>query len=112
MDKDNRAAKNFYSAIRRFSEKAKTWDKDAVFYETKPDERFDLSLVSRRVYGTPDEFLAVAASASIDTFDQPLEQKTIVLPSRSALLRIKRETGFESVYDLRENGSPVWLNED
>lgn len=111
IDKDTRAAAAFYRAVRKFSERAKEWDSNAVFYEIKPDERFDLSLVSRRVYGRRDEFLAVMAAAGIDSFDQPLEQKTIALPSDGELLRIKRETGFESIAELREDYAPMWAEE-
>lgn len=112
MDKDTRAAAAFYREVRRVAEKAKDWDTDVIFYTTKPDEMYDLTLVSRRVYGYPDEYLAVMAAAGIDTVDQPLTQRRIVLPSTANLMRIKRRTGFESRDSLREDHAPVWADEE
>jgi len=108
IDQDTRAASAFYRAVRAFAENAKPWDTDVVFYETKPDEAFDLSLVSRRVYGRRDEYLAVMAAAGLDSFDQELTQKRIALPVEAKLTQLKRRTGFESISDLREDFAPVW----
>lgn len=112
IDKDTRAAAAFFREIMAFAENAKIWDQNAIFYETKPDEKFDLSLVSARVYGRRDEYLAVMAAAGLDTFDQELPQKRIVLPDDATLMRIKRKTGFESQAELREDFSPVWRTEE
>jgi len=109
LDQDTRAAKDFYREVRKFAESVQPWDTAVIFYETKPDERHDLTLVSKRVYGRRDEFLAVMAAAGIDTIDQPLPQKRIALPNEGQLLAIKRRTGFESVADLREDGAPMWM---
>jgi len=111
LDQDTRAAKAFYREMRKFAERVKPWDTTAIFYETKPDEIYDLTLVSRRVYGRRDEFLAVMAAAGIDTVDCPLPQKRIALPNEGQLLSIKRRTGFESVADLREGGAPTWAQD-
>lgn len=108
LDQDTRAAKSFYREVRKFSESAKPWDTTAIFYETKPDEMFDLTLVSQRVYGRRDEYLAVMAAAGIDSIDQPLLQKRIAFPNEGQLIAIKRRTGFESIANLRENGAPIW----
>lgn len=110
IDTDTRAAAAFFREVRKFALSAKQWDRNAIFYETKPDEAYDLSLVSRRVYGRRDEYLCVMAAAGIDSFDQALPQKVIVLPSERELIRIKRKTGFESQADLRENYAPLWLD--
>lgn len=108
LDQDTRAAKAFYREVRKFAESAKPWDATAIFYETKPDEALDLTLVSVRVYGRRDEFLAVMAAAGLDTIDQPMPQKRIVLPNDGQLFAIKRRTGFESIAGYRENGAPTW----
>ena len=108
LDKDTTAAKSFYREVRAFAERAKPWDFNVVWYETKPDEAYDLTLVSRRVYGRRDEFLAVMEAAGLDGVDQPLQQKRIALPSDGELLSIKRRTGFESIDDFREGGAPIW----
>jgi len=110
LDQDTRAAKSFYREVRKFAERTKAWDAAAIFYETKPDEMYDLSLVSQRVYGRRDEYLAVMAAAGLNTVDQALPQKRIVLPNEGRLLGIKRQTGFESIDDLRVNFVPFWAD--
>lgn len=107
-DVDSQAAKDFYREVRLFSERTKGWQV-AIFHEVLPDEAWDATLVSRRVYGRRDEFLAVMAAAGIDGVDQPLPMRTLVLPTEAQLYVIKRKTGFESVYDYREDGKPVWV---
>lgn len=112
IDADPRAAAAFYREVRRFAERAKPWSTNVVFYVTKPDEVYDLSLVSRRVYGRRDEFLAVQAAAGLDSFDQPLPQKQIRLPNENELANIKRKTRFESRASLRRDFAPSWLDPD
>jgi hypothetical protein len=109
IDFDTQAARRFYGEVRKFAERTKPWQ-PAIFYETHPDEIWDLTLVSQRVYGRRDEHLAVMAAAGIDSVDQPLKQKRLVLPTEQQLNLIKRRTGFESIADLREDRKPVWLN--
>lgn len=107
IDNNSTAAKNFYKEVRRFSETTKLWEQ-AIFYETKPDEVNDITLVSQRVYGRRDEYLAVMASAGLDMVDQPLTQRRLILPTEGQLYAIKRRTGFESVSGNREDFSPTW----
>lgn len=101
LSEDTRSAKGFYREIRNFAERAQPWDSSVIWYETKPDERFDLSLVSSRVYGRRDEFFAVLAAAGLDSFDQPLTERMIALPNDFRLNQIKRANNFESVAALR-----------
>jgi hypothetical protein len=110
IDLNPQAAKNFYREVRRFAERTRPWQ-EAIFYDVQPDERWDLTLVSKRVYGRRDEYLAVLAAAGLDMFDQGLTQKRLVLPSEAQLNIIKRKTGFESIADLREDFAPIWLDE-
>ncbi len=110
LDQDTRAAKSFYREVRKFAESVKPWDTTAIYYETKPDEALDLTLVSQRVYGRRDEYLTVMAAAGLDSIDQPLPQKRIVLPNEGQLIAIKRRVGFESIADLREAGAPSWAS--
>lgn len=109
-DKNTTAAKDFYKEVRTFAERTKTWQ-TAIFYQIKPDEKHDVTLISARVYGRRDEYLAVMAAAGIDTIDQPIPQKMIVLPTEGQLYAIKRRTGFESIASLRENFAPTWAEE-
>lgn len=101
LESDTRSAKDFYREIRKFAERAQPWHHGVIWYETKPDERFDLSLVSARVYGRRDEYLAVLAAAGLDSFDQPLTERMIALPSEFRLTQIKRAARFESISGLR-----------
>jgi hypothetical protein len=107
-DINSQAARAFYREIRMFAERTKPWQ-TAIFYETKPDERWDLTLVSLRVYGRRDEYLTIMAAAGIDVFEQELKQKQLVLPTESQLAAIKRKYGFESLSNLREDFKPVWI---
>ena len=86
----------FYRAVREFAVTSPVWDSRRVNYQTLPDEEFDLTLVSQRVYGNRREHLAVLAAAGLDTYDQRLEQRIIILPSPAYLEEIKRATGFVS----------------
>ncbi|MGZ8220043.1 MAG: hypothetical protein ACXWT0_00195 [Methylobacter sp.] len=108
-DVNSQAAKNLYREVRAFSERTKGWDV-AVFHDVLPDELWDATLVSQRVYGRRDEFLVVMAAAGIDTVDQPLPQRQIILPTEGQLYTLKRRSGFESLDDYRENGKPTWDN--
>lgn len=89
------SASRFYRAVRQFSVTAPPWA-EAIRYFTLPDERWDLTLVSQRVYGTRDEYLAVMAAAGLDRFDQELTERQLVLPTPQRLEAIKRMTGFVS----------------
>jgi hypothetical protein len=109
LDYDTQAAKNFYREVRRFAERTKPWQV-AIFYETQPDEQWDLSLVSARVYGRRDEYLAVLAAAGLSMYDQTLTQRRLILPTESQLHAIKRRTGFESIAALREDFKPIWAD--
>lgn len=107
IDADPRAAKSFYRAVRNFALRTKPWETH-ISYETLPDEAYDLSLVSQRVYGRRDEYLAVMAAAGLNHFDDALPQTRLTLPNEGQLLAIKRNTGFESRSDYREDGRPTW----
>lgn len=109
IDTNTVAAKTFYGLVRTFAEAVKPWE-TALYYETKPDEVYDLSLVSQRVYGSRDEFMVILAAAGLSGFDQPLKQQRLVLPNSAQLYQMKRQSGFESVAALRENFAPTWAD--
>lgn len=85
----------FYKAVRQFATTAPSWE-PAIRYFTKPDERWDLTLVAERVYGDREEYLAVMAAAGLDRFDQELTEREIVLPLPDRLALIKSRTGFKT----------------
>lgn len=107
IDQNSQAARAFYREVRDFALGIKPWD-EAIYYDVKPDERWDVTLVSRRVYGRRDEYLAVMAAAGMDGVDQPLEQQRLVLPTESRLRQLKVAAGFESRARYREDGRPTW----
>ena len=107
IDVDSRAAKSFFREIRNFALRTKPWQAH-VSYETKPDEAHDFTLVSRRVYGRPDEYLAIMAAAGLNHVDDELPQMRLTLPNEGQLQTIKQRTGFESRADYREDGKPTW----
>lgn len=86
----------FYRAVRKFAQTSQVFDATRLVYFSKPDERFDLTLVSQRVYGNRDEFLAVMAAAGLDRFDQELTERELVLPNPQRLEMIKSATGYIS----------------
>lgn len=88
-------ASRFYREVRTYSLTAPEWD-DAVRYFTKPDERWDLTLVSQRVYGNRDDYLTIMAAAGLDRLDQEMTERMLVLPSPQRLAQIKARTGYSS----------------
>jgi hypothetical protein len=80
-------------AVRKFSVQTPIWA-DAVRYETKPDERLDLTLVAQRVYGDRTLAIVIFAAAGLDTMEQPLPEQRLTLPTLSQLATIKRQTGY------------------
>ncbi len=109
-DVNTQAAGHFYRLVSDFSKRTKGWE-TAIFYETKPDERWDLTLVSQRVYGNRNEFLAIMAAAGHDRVDMPVQQKKIILPTADQLAFFKKQSGFESQPQYRANYAPTWLEE-
>lgn len=86
-------ASRFYRAVRQFAATRQPWQ-DAVRYDSLPDEEWDLTLVSQRIYGNRNEALAVMAAAGLDRMDQQLTQRAIVLPTPIQLEALKRQTGY------------------
>lgn len=63
-------------------------------HQVTPDEQYDLSRVSYRVYANFNEALTIAAVAGLSSTSGPLTEQVLVLPSRAELMQIKRETGY------------------
>lgn len=82
----------FYKRIRQFATETPSWA-TAIRYHTKPDERFDLTLVARRVYGLPDEWPVIMAAAGLQSVDEPLNEQLLVFPTLAQLQTLKRELG-------------------
>lgn len=87
------ATAEFVRRVRRFAQTQPEWA-EAVRYDTKPDERFNLTLVSRRVYGISDEVLTIMAAAGLGSIEQELREQRLVLPTSQQLLALKSLSGF------------------
>lgn len=85
----------FFREVRKFSVSAHVWT-PAIRYHSLPDERWDLTLAAKRVYGDRNEWLAIMAAAGLDRLDSPLEEQLLVLPPLAVLAAIKRRTGYVS----------------
>jgi hypothetical protein len=107
VDRKSQAARVFYRLVRDFSQSVKPWEQ-AIYHDVAPDERWDITLTARKVYGDAGEFLAIMAAAGMETVDQPLEQQRLVLPSADRLRAFKRRAGFESRADYRDRDGPTW----
>jgi hypothetical protein len=107
IDVNTTAAKNFYKEVRKFALTRKAGD-TALYYDTTPDEKYDITLVSRRAYGNPYETLAVMAACGLDSVDEELPQTRLTLPTLAQLYFFKRKTGFESNPEYRLDYSPTW----
>lgn len=89
-----------YQLVRDFALQTPSWGQ-AIRYQTVLDERYDLTLVSRRVYGTPDESLAIQAAAGLESTENELPEQLLTLPGPDQLRAMKRRAGYAN----REIGS-------
>jgi hypothetical protein len=64
-----------------------------------------LTLVSRRVYGRRDEYLAIMAAAGLSHVDDELTERKLCLPTPEQLQQIKRATGYESIETFRDRSA-------
>ena len=81
-----------YKRIRQFALETPDWA-TAIRYHSKPDEKHDLTLIARRVYGLPNEWPIIMAAAGLQSVDEPLNEQLLVLPTLAQLQTLKRELG-------------------
>lgn len=81
-----------YKRIRQFALETPDWA-TAIRYHSKPDEKHDLTLIARRVYGLPNEWPVIMAAAGLQSVDEPLNEQLLVLPTLTQLQTLKRELG-------------------
>jgi hypothetical protein len=84
-----------FALVRRFSESAPVWQ-EAIRYDTRRDEAFDLFRASVRVYGRPDEHLVIQAAAGLDSPELEMTERRLVLPTAAQLRELKRQAGFDA----------------
>ena len=99
VEQSNNVA-GFYRLVRDFVIRAKPWT-EAIRYFTSPDEMHDLTLISRRVYGYSDEYIAIMAAADLDSVENTLEPQTLVLPTPAKLHSLKRIAGYKNTDKMR-----------
>lgn len=87
------AAAQFVRMVRNFAQSQPAWGA-CVIYETKPDERLNLPLVSFRVYGNFDEALTILAAAGLDSMEQAMSERRLVLPTKAQLKAMKTKCGL------------------
>ena len=80
--------------VRDFAELTPAWG-TAIRYFTRPDERFDLTRVSVRVYGRASEALVVQAAAGLDSPELELSERALVLPTAQQLRAMKIRAGYD-----------------
>lgn len=78
-----------HKRIRQFALETPSWG-TAIRYHSKPDERYDLTLIARRVYGLPEEWPIIMAAAGLQSVDEPLNEQLLILPTLSQLQTLKR----------------------
>lgn len=87
------ARNRLYQLVRDFAVQTPAWG-NAIRYFTTPDERFDLTLVSQRAYGSRDEALVIQAAAGLDSPELELSERALVLPTRAQLADMKVRAGY------------------
>ncbi len=87
------AAAELVRRVREFSQTQPLWA-ECIVYETKPDEAYNIPLASQRVYGRRTEYLAILAAAGLDSVEQALTPRTLLLPTDRQLAVIKGLAGF------------------
>lgn len=89
----DQASNRYYQLVRDFAIQTQDWE-PAIRYFTQPDERLDLTLVSRRLYGTSNETLTIQAAAGLDSPEYMLREQALVLPMVEQLVAMRRQAGF------------------
>ncbi len=90
-----RAAAELTRLVVNFAKETPEWA-ERITYETRPDERWDITLVSQRVYGNREEFLTIMAAAGLDSCEAMMTERTLVLPTARQLAILKARAGFAS----------------
>jgi hypothetical protein len=87
------ARNRLFQLVRDFSLQTPGWG-SAVRYYTKPDERFDLTLASQRIYGRRTDSLVIQAAAGLDSCELEMSERPLVLPTEAQLRAMKITAGY------------------
>lgn len=86
----------FYREVRLFAVSEPSYSSARQVVQTYPSERYDLSLVARRVYGDATETLAIMAAAGLPNVDAELKEQSLVLPTLEHLRYLKQKCGLST----------------
>ena len=89
----DQARNRLYGLVRDFATQTPDYAA-ALRYFTKPDEWYDLTQVSSRVYGRRTEALVIQAAAGLDSPEQALTERLLVLPTETQLRALKLKAGY------------------
>lgn len=92
MATDN-ARNRLFASVREFALKTPAWGEALRTFST-PGERFDLTAISKRVYGVRTETLVVQAAAGLDSPELELTERLLVLPTQAQLRTMKLAAGY------------------
>lgn len=84
----------FFQLVADFSATVKPWE-EAIYYQTKPDEVYDITLISQRVYGRRNEILVIMACAGMSCVSEPLTERMLKLPTEVKLAELKKKANFQ-----------------
>lgn len=90
----DQARNRLFAEVRRFAVETPLWG-EALRIFTNAGERFDLTAVSQRVYGTRNETLVIQAAAGLDSPEHELTERLLVLPTAAQLRALKRLAGYQ-----------------
>lgn len=94
MDADQ-SRNRLFMLVREFADQTPNWG-TALRYYTQPDERFDLTLVSMRVYGRRTDAMVIQAAAGLDSPELELTERALVLPTAQQLRYLKISAGYDA----------------
>lgn len=80
-----------FQLVRDHAQSAKS---GVIRYQTLPDEKNNLRLASLRVYGRASEWLVVQAAAGLDSPENALTERVLVLPTETVLADFKERAGY------------------
>jgi hypothetical protein len=86
---------DYHNAIRHYCELQRKRGRTGQYirYQILPDEVYDQTLVSQRVYGVRTEADVVQMAAGVNGIWEPLPQIEIILPTAMQLMQLKRAYG-------------------
>jgi hypothetical protein len=83
-----------FALVRDFSQTAQSWE-PAIRMFTRQDEVYSLLRASQRAYGRPEEWMVIQAAAGLDSPEDPMTERELILPTVEKLRQFKRQAGYD-----------------